>query len=140
MNGTFGELENHLIPGMVASPLIAIGLFIFAWTARASVHWIAPTIGLALTLFGVYFIAQSVLLYIPNIYPRYAASIFSANSLSRSAFAFASILFARPMFQGIGIDGGVSLLAGCMVLCSGGMVVLFLFGKRLRERSRFAVS
>ncbi|KAH7402730.1 major facilitator superfamily domain-containing protein [Pyrenochaeta sp. MPI-SDFR-AT-0127] len=139
-DGTFGELENHLIPGMVASPVIAIGLFIFAWTARPSVHWIAPTIGLGLTIFGIFFIAQSVLLYIPNIYPRYAASIFSANSLSRSAFAFAAILFARPMFEGIGIDGGVSLLAGCMVLCTGGMVGLFWFGKTLRSRSRFAVA
>lgn len=140
MNGTFGELENHLLPGLVASPLIAIGLFIFAWTARPNVHWMAPTFGLGLTIFGIYFIAQSVLLYIPNIYPRYAASIFSANSLSRSAFAFAAILFARPMFQGIGIDGGVSLLAGCMVLCSVGIAALFWWGKTLRERSRFAVA
>jgi DHA1 family multidrug resistance protein-like MFS transporter len=139
MNGTFGELENHLLPGVVASPLIAIGLFIFAWTSRPSVHWILPTIGLGFTIFGIYFIAQSVLLYVPNIYPRYAASIFSANSLSRSAFAFAAILFARPMFQAIGIDGGVSLLAGCMVLCSLGIFALFRFGKTLRARSRFAV-
>ncbi|KAF1947335.1 benomyl/methotrexate resistance protein [Clathrospora elynae] len=138
MNGTFGEIENHLLPGMVASPLIAIGLFMFAWSARASVHWIAPTIGLGMTIFGIYFISQSVLLYIPNIYPKYAASIFSANSLSRSLFAFAAILFARPMFQSIGIDGGVSLLAGCMVLCSVGIFALFKFGKTLRERSRFA--
>jgi DHA1 family multidrug resistance protein-like MFS transporter len=30
MNGTFGDLENHLLAGMFASPFIAIGLFIFA--------------------------------------------------------------------------------------------------------------
>jgi DHA1 family multidrug resistance protein-like MFS transporter len=29
MNGTFGELENHLLPGLVASPIIFIGLFLF---------------------------------------------------------------------------------------------------------------
>lgn len=139
-NGTFGELENHLLPGMVASPIIAIGLFLFAWTARPSVHWIAPAIGLGLTIFGIYFIAQSVLLYIPNIYPRYAASIFSANSLSRSVFAFGAILIARPMFEGIGIPGGVSLLGGLMVVCCGGMVALYMFGKKLRERSKFAVA
>jgi DHA1 family multidrug resistance protein-like MFS transporter len=98
------------------------------------------SIGLGLTIFGTYFVAQSVLLYIPNIYPRYAASIFSANSLSRSLFAFAAVLFARPMFQGIGVDGGVSLLGGFMILCTLGMLVLFRFGKSMRERSRFAVA
>lgn len=99
-----------------------------------------PTLGLGFTIFGTYFVAQSVLLYIPNIYPRYAASIFSANSLSRSLFAFAAILFARPMFVGIGIDGGVSLLGGFMVLMTVGMLVLYKFGKGMRERSRFAVA
>lgn len=29
MNGTFGELENHLLPGLFASPIICIGLFLF---------------------------------------------------------------------------------------------------------------
>ncbi|KAL5118376.1 hypothetical protein ACEQ8H_003725 [Pleosporales sp. CAS-2024a] len=139
-NGTFGQVENHLLPGMLASPLIPAGLFLYAWTARPSVHWMAPTIGLSMSIFGTYFIAQSVLLYIPNIYPQYAASIFSANSLSRSLFALAAILFSRPMFKGIGIDGGVSLLAGCMVVCSLLMFALWKWGKLLRERSRFAVA
>lgn len=28
-NGTFGELENHLIPGMLASLFIPVGLFLY---------------------------------------------------------------------------------------------------------------
>jgi DHA1 family multidrug resistance protein-like MFS transporter len=28
-NGTFGELENHLWPGLVASPIIVVGLYMF---------------------------------------------------------------------------------------------------------------
>jgi DHA1 family multidrug resistance protein-like MFS transporter len=91
-----------------------------------------------MSIFGTYFIVQSIFLYIPNIYPRHAASIFAANSLSRSLLAVAAILFSRPMFIGIGIDGGVSLLAGCMVVCSLLMFALWKWGKILRERSRFA--
>lgn len=140
MSGTFGELENHLIAGVLASPLIPAGLFIYAWTARESTHWIAPTIGLAMNIVGVYFIAQAIFLYIPNIYPRYAASIFAANSLARSLLAFAAILFSTPMFEGIGIDGGVSLLAGLMVLCMFGIWALFKWGLVLRKRSKFAVA
>ncbi|KAH8723908.1 major facilitator superfamily domain-containing protein [Phaeosphaeriaceae sp. PMI808] len=112
-NGTFGEVENYLLPGVLASPTVPIGLFLYAWTARSSIHWIVPTIGLSMSLFGTYFIVQSILLYIPNIYPRYAASIFAANTFSRSALAFAAILFSRPMFEGIGIAGGtITLITG----------------------------
>tara|TARA_R110002003_G_scaffold288_14_gene18433 strand:+ start:383 stop:688 length:306 start_codon:yes stop_codon:yes gene_type:complete len=100
----------------------------------------APTFGLSLAIFAMYFIVQSIFLYLPNIYPRYAASIFAANSLARSLLAVASILFSTPMFKGIGIDGGVSLLAGCMVVCSLLMAGLWKWGRLLRERSRFAVA
>lgn len=91
-------------------------------------------------LSGVYFIFQSILLYIPNIYPRYAASIFAANSLARSLLAFAAILIARPMFEKMGVDGGVSFLAGLMVLCMFGIWAIYKWGKVLRQRSKFAVA
>ncbi|PVI06532.1 MFS general substrate transporter [Periconia macrospinosa] len=139
-NGTFGELENFLIPGVLASPFIPAGLFIYAWTARASTHWIAPTIGLGMVIFGIFFIAQSIFLYIPNIYPRYAASIFAANGLARSLFAVVAVLVAKPMFDGIGVDGGVSLLGGLMVLCMFGIWALYKWGKVLRLRTKFAVA
>jgi DHA1 family multidrug resistance protein-like MFS transporter len=138
MDGTFGELENHLIPGLIASPLLPAGLFIFAWTSRPEVHWIVPTIGLAITSAGIYLLAQGIFMYIPIIYPKYAASIFAANSMARSLFAFTAILVAKPMFDGIGVDGGVSLLAGLMVVCMVGIGLLFRYGKALRARSRFA--
>ena len=89
---------------------------------------------------GIYCIAQSILMYIPMIYPRYAASIFAANSLSRSVFAFAAILYSRPMLEALGVDGGVSFCAGLMVICNVGMVLLWKYGKPLRERSTFAQS
>lgn len=90
-------------------------------------------------MFAMYFVTQSIFSYIPMIYPRYAASILAASSFARSAFAFAAILFAEPMFDTLGVDGGVSLLAGLTVLCVVGLVLLWKFGKRLRERSRFAI-
>lgn len=49
-------------------------------------------------------------------YPQYAASLFAGNDLCRSAFAFAAVLFARPMFLNLGIGKGISLLAGLSVL------------------------
>lgn len=90
-------------------------------------------------MFAMYFVTQSIFAYIPLIYPPYAASIFAASSFARSAVAFAAILVAEPMFKGIGVNGGVSLLGGLTILCALGMAFLWKFGKALRERSRFAI-
>jgi MFS transporter, DHA1 family, multidrug resistance protein len=42
--------ESRLIPALPAAFGPTIGLFIFAWTAKESIHWIAPTIGI--TIYG----------------------------------------------------------------------------------------
>lgn len=79
-------------------------------------------------------------MYLPFTYPKYAASLFAANDLARSSFAFASILFARPMFLALGVSGGVSLLGGLTILCIGGIFIMYFFGASLRARSSFATT
>lgn len=79
-------------------------------------------------------------MYLPLTYPKYAASLFAANDLCRSALAAGAILFAHPLFINLGIGRGVSLLAG--VLCGGviGIWVLYFFGAKLRAKSKFAMN
>jgi len=83
---------------------------------------------------------QCMFTYVPLCYPDYAASLLAANALARSCLAFAAILFAPPMFKTMGVGGGVSFLAGMTVLCCVGLWVLYVYGARLRARSKFAVS
>ncbi|KAK5707800.1 hypothetical protein LTR97_000338 [Elasticomyces elasticus] len=118
----FGPPEERLIPALFASFLVPIGLFIFAWTTRSSVHWIVSVIGLVLDI------------------PQYAASLFAANDFARSSVACGCILFAHPMFVGIRVPGGVSLLGGLTILCIGGVYFLYFFGANLRARSKFAAN
>jgi DHA1 family multidrug resistance protein-like MFS transporter len=61
---------------------------------------------------------------------RYAGSLFAANGFARSLLAGASILFSRPMFRGIKVSGGVTLLASLSVFCIVGMFLLYFFGAR----------
>jgi MFS transporter, DHA1 family, multidrug resistance protein len=98
-----------------------------------------PTLGITLVMMGVFFTQQSIFLYIPSIYPKYTASIFAANSLARSLFAFAAVLITRPMLERLGVPGGLSLLAGLTIVCAVGMAVLWKTGKVLRSKSSFAV-
>lgn len=77
-------------------------------------------------------------MYLPLSYPGYAASLFAANDFFRSAWAAGAVLYARPLFDALGIGRGVSLLGG--LSCGGvlGVSALYMCGARLRARSKFA--
>lgn len=132
--------ESRLVPALYACFGPTIGLFIFAWTARADIPWIAPTIGIVLYGASVFIVMQCIFVYVPLSYPQYAASLFAGNDFLRSALACGSILFARPLFNNLGVDKGVTLLAGLSVIGIIGMFILFIYGAKLRSRSKFAVA
>ena len=72
------------------------------------------------------------------MYPQYAASLFAGNDAARSLVAFAAIMFSRPMYIGMGIGPGTSLLGALTAVCIAGIFVLFFYGDKLRARSKFS--
>jgi DHA1 family multidrug resistance protein-like MFS transporter len=131
--------ESRLVPALFACFGPTIGLFMFGWTARPDIHWIAPTIGITIYGASVFIVMQCIFVYVPLSYPQYAASLFAGNDFLRSAFACGSILFGRPLFINLGVGKGVSVLGGLSVIGIIGMFVLWIFGAKLRARSKFAI-
>ncbi|KAM0417079.1 hypothetical protein ACHAPT_012917 [Fusarium lateritium] len=134
------EQEHRLVPAIAGSFLLPIGLFIFAWTAKSSIHWVVPLMGVAIFCIGHFWTMQSLFIYIPFSYPQYAASLFAGNSIWRSGIACGSVIFARPLFINLGVDKGVTLLGGLSVVGIFGTTAIYVFGKKLRARSKFAQS
>ncbi|EHK21932.1 uncharacterized protein TRIVIDRAFT_191828 [Trichoderma virens Gv29-8] len=134
----FREQEHRLLPAIFGSFVLPVGLFIFAWTARASIHWIVPLIGVAIFVLGQYMVIQGLFMYVPVSYPQYAASIFTGNDLIRSAVATGCILAARPMFINLGVHKGVTVLAGLSIIGIIGTLLMYKYGKSLRAKSKFA--
>ena len=89
---------------------------LLGWSANKNVHWIGSAIGITIYALSCFIILQCLFTYVPMSYPQYAASLFAGNDSCRSAFAFAAILFARPMFLNLGIGKGVTVLASLSVL------------------------
>jgi MFS transporter, DHA1 family, multidrug resistance protein len=135
----FREQEHRLVPAIIGSFCLPVGLFLFAWTADPSIHWIAPLTGVAIFCFGHFWTMQSLFIYIPFSYPQYAASLFASNSIWRSGIAGACVVVARPLFINLGVHRGVSLLGGLSVMGIIGTTLIWKFGKKLRARSKFAV-
>lgn len=138
----FGEPvpETRLVPALVAAVGPTLGLFVFAWTARPDIHWIAPTAGITLYSGTVFVVFQCIFVYVPLSYPKYAASLFAGNDFFLSALAFAAVLFAPPLFEDLGVARGNSLLGGLSVVGVIGIWTLYIFGARLRSMSKFAKS
>ena len=132
------EPERRLIPALFSSFLPPIGLFLYGWTSRESIHWIVSVIGIGMYTIGIFLLIQCIFIYLPLTYPQYAASLFAGNDFARSALAAGAILFARPLFINLGIGPGISLLAAFTVACIAGIFALYHFGAKLRARSKFA--
>ena len=107
-----GELqpEKRLPTAMVGSFFIPVCLFWFGWSARPSIHWIMPIIGSAWFAVGTFLLFNSVLNYLGDAYPEYAASVFAGNDLMRSSFGAGFPLFATAMYKNLGVDWASSTL------------------------------
>ncbi|EKG15783.1 Major facilitator superfamily [Macrophomina phaseolina MS6] len=133
-----GSPERRLIPALIASIFCPVGLFIFGWTADPKIHWIVSVIGVGVFTIGIFLVIQCIFLYLPLVYPQYAASLFAGNDFMRSTLAAGAVHFSRPLFSNLGVDVGVSILAACTVVCCAGVWWLYFFGEKLRTKSRFS--
>ena len=121
--------------------------------------WIVPTLAGLFIGFGIYTVFLQCLNYIIDSYLMFAASVsfhrpqllrthlspkltlpqaIAANTIMRSVFGAVFPLFGYYMFEGIGINWGMTLL-GCVATIFIPMPFLFYFkGKSIRAKSKFA--
>ena len=98
------------MPAPFATTLLPAGIFWFGWTSKADIHWIVSIIGITLYAVGALVSFQCIFMYLPLTYPQYAATLFAANDLYRSALAAGSIIYAHPLYVNLGIGKGISIL------------------------------
>ncbi|EJF65293.1 MFS general substrate transporter [Dichomitus squalens LYAD-421 SS1] len=138
-NGGVGKPEYRLLfkfPGMI---LLPTGLLITGWTARASVHWIVPDIGIVLVGAGMILNFQSIQIYIIDAFTLHAASAIAAVTFFRSVAACVFPLFAPAMYNALGYGKGNTILASAAIAIGAPSPILFwLYGERIRKASRYA--
>lgn len=132
--------EHRLVPALFSCMLLPAAMFWFGWTAEPDIHWIVSVIGITLFAVGAFVLFQCIFMYLPLTYPQYAASLFAANDLCRSAWASGSIIYGHPLYVNLGIGKGCSVLGGLLVGGVLGMWALYYYGARLRAKSKFAMS
>lgn len=139
--GTPLEPEHKLTGFSFGAPLLAIGLWWFAWTIPPEVpgvHWIVSAIPLVLIGCALNEFDAVLAGYLADSYLSYAASGFAALSLIRSILSATFPLFAPYMFKGLGANVAASILAAVATVFCVIPPLLTKYGHRIRARSRFA--
>ncbi|PKY02548.1 MFS general substrate transporter [Aspergillus campestris IBT 28561] len=132
--------EQKLIGYIIAAPVLMGGLWWFSWTIPPDihVHWFISVIplffvGFAINEFGVVLVG-----YMMDSYLLFSASSFAALCIVRCILAASFPLFARRMFDGLGPNMAVSVLAIVATIFCGIAPLLRMYGERLRKNSKFA--
>jgi hypothetical protein len=129
--------EARLYTSIPGSLLFTAGLFIYGWTCRPNIHWIVPTIGIAIVGVGIYSIYMGVVNFLTDAYEKYAASALSAASLGRNAFGAFLPLASGQLFSTLGFGWAGSLLGFIGLALSLVPVVLLFKGREIRAKSPF---
>ncbi|KAK5085406.1 GTPase-activating protein [Lithohypha guttulata] len=135
-----GELqpEWRLPPSFVGAFAIPICLFWFGWSSRPTVHWMMPIVGSGFFSVGTFLLFNSVLNYLSDAYPEYAASVLAGNDFFRSCFGAGFPLFATAMYQYLGVGWASSTLAFLSIAFIPIPFVLFKYGTAIRRKSKHA--
>ncbi|KAI5293124.1 hypothetical protein KEM52_005817 [Ascosphaera acerosa] len=128
--------EHRLYFACFESVLLPIGLFWFGWTSKPHIHWIVPTIGLAIATMGIFSIYLSCFNFLADCYGHYASSVLAAQSFLRNIFGGAFALVTHPMFKNMGYSAAGSTLGGCAIVLTFVPWALVARGPQIRASSK----
>lgn len=130
--------ESRLLPCKVGSVTMGPSLFWLAWTARHSVHWMAPIASGVMFGFSLVLIFFSILTYFSMAYPPISvASALAANNMTRYVVSCVFPLFTVQMMQNLHVYWGVSVFAFISMAMIPVPWVFDYYGAHLRERSKY---
>lgn len=130
--------EERLVPMMIASVLLPVGLFWFGWTSNRNISWVPQVIAGVPIGMGILVIFMQGLNYIIDVYLMFANSAIAANTLIRSSLGGAFPLFSVQMYHKLGVDWASSLLGFITIAMIPIPVVFFIYGKKIRAMSKFS--
>ncbi|KAL2824953.1 major facilitator superfamily domain-containing protein [Aspergillus cavernicola] len=132
--------EWLLLTAIPGSAAFSAGLFWLGWAGyRRDHHWIIPTLSGLFTGFGLITMFLPSIQYVVIIRKERAASAIAAHTFLRSLAGSVFPLFATYMFNSLGVEWALTLL-GCVAACLVPIpVVLYVYGARIRAKSKLVL-
>ena len=135
-------LPEDRLPVMIGgSFLIPIGLFWFAWTAAPDIPWPSVVCAGVVVGLGMFLVFITCIIYLIDVYVKMDAvnSAMASNSMVRALFGTCFPLFASSLYHKIGTAWATSLLGCVSVAMVPIPIIFYIYGARIRARSRGSI-
>lgn len=129
--------EHRLLPMILGSITLPLGLFLYGWTLAARIQWIVPLIGTAIVGFSMLLAVLPTENYLVDVYELHGASAVAAGVILRAIFGAVFPLAGPPLYQSLGLGWGNSVFAFIAIAFIPALVLLMLYGERIRASRRF---
>ncbi|KAK8016768.1 MFS multidrug transporter [Apiospora rasikravindrae] len=113
------------------------GMFIYAWAAYTTVHWMVITVGLTMVGLGTTAVVISIANYLIDAYSKYAASALAAVGLAENLSIAFLPLASSALYTGLGFQWASTLLGLVSLVLVATPFVVIRWGKEIRGRSPF---
>jgi DHA1 family multidrug resistance protein-like MFS transporter len=130
--------EERLPPMIVGAIALPVGLFWFAWTSDPNITWVPQVLSTALIGLGCMVPFWQGMSYLIDCYGFYSNSAIAVNTFIRSLFGAFFPLFTHAMYHNLGVPWATSLLAFLCVVFLPVPVLFYVYGARIRAKSKWA--
>ncbi|KAG0163679.1 hypothetical protein DFQ28_011367 [Apophysomyces sp. BC1034] len=127
---------NLWMAGFVILPL---GLLLFGWMAEYSLSVWGPIVGFGIQCFGMNQITTAIAAYLVDAMPGQGASVSAAANVVRGTIACILAVVANPTIAAVGPGWTMTSLVVLNWFAMSILVILLLFGERLRRWSGYPV-
>lgn len=116
------------------APFIPASLFIYAWTTRASVHWIVPCLSFLLYGFGMIGIFIPCQTYAVDAFLETSASAVAVLVFMRSIFGAFLPLVGPVVYESLGLGMGNTVLGILALVVTPATFIFIKWGGKIRRR------
>ncbi|RDW63360.1 putative MFS multidrug transporter-1 [Coleophoma cylindrospora] len=130
--------EDCLPIMIIGSCILPPALLWFGWSTYT--HWASQVIACFVIGWALMLVFITGIVYIVDVYTINANSAMSIHIAVRSVVASSFPLWTTPMFDRLGVDWGMTVLAACCFVMIPFPVLFWMHGGKIRSWSKFSFS
>jgi hypothetical protein len=134
-NGGIREPEMRLLPILPALITTPLSLVLYGVGIQHGLHWICPTIGLALINFSAVWATTNAMVYMIDCLKPLAEESVTSVLAYKAAFGFLLSFYTNPWIALVGYQDMFGTFAGISTFCIALVFIFMIWGKPIRKNA-----